>query len=185
MAARLKIGLQALTVAVVLGLLALLIWRVATDRGHSALKGPAPGFSLPRLDTSGKLRLASLRGKAVVLNFWASWCNPCKQEAPNLTAAHAKWRGKNVVFVGVDAQDFTGDARRFMRKYGVTYPVVHDGPGDIVGKYGVTGFPETFFVDPRGRIVRVPDRNGKLQDRILGPASEEALNQNIRRALAS
>ncbi len=78
--------------------------------------------------------------------------------------------------MGVDAQDFSGDARRFMRKYDVTYPVVRDGPGSIVGKYGVVGFPETFFVDRRGRIVG---------DHISGPASKETLDQNIRRALAS
>lgn len=172
---RLRTGLQALSVAVVVGLLAILAWRLATER-HSPVKGTAPDFTLPRLDRQGVLRLASLRGKAVVLNFWASWCVPCKEEAPELQAAYRRWSGQGVVFVGIDGQDFSGDARRFMKKYNVTYPVVRDGPGKVVNTYGVTGFPETFFVDRRGRIVG---------DHISGPASKEALDQNIRRALAS
>jgi cytochrome c biogenesis protein CcmG, thiol:disulfide interchange protein DsbE len=172
---RLRTGLQTLSVAVVVGLLAILAWRLATER-HSPVKGSAPDFTLPRLDRDGKLQLASLRGKAVVLNFWASWCVPCKQEAPDLQSAYRQWRGQDVVFVGIDGQDFSGDARRFMKKFGVTYPVVRDGPGNVVGKYGVTGFPETFFVDRKGRIVG---------DHISGPASKAALDQNIRRALAS
>src|SRR6266542_3684924 len=156
---RLKQGLQALTVGVVTGLLALLIWKVVHQGGGAASElargktPPAPRFVLSRLDTSGKLALASLRGKVVVLNFWASWCAPCKSEAPRLEAAWRRWRGHGVVVVGVDAQDFSGDARRFIRRYALTYPNVHDGPGNVLPKYGVTGFPETYFVARNGRLV--------------------------------
>jgi cytochrome c biogenesis protein CcmG/thiol:disulfide interchange protein DsbE len=97
--------------------------------------------------------LSSLRGKTVVLNFWASWCLPCKKEAPLLERAWQKWRARGVVVVGVDANDFASDGRRFMRRYKITYPVVHDGPGNWLDDYGLTGFPETFFVRPDGRIV--------------------------------
>ena len=182
MPARLKIGLQALSVAVVAGLLALLVWKVVHQGKGAAgelAEGktpPAPHFDLARIDTSGKLSLASLRGKVVVLNFWASWCAPCKSEAPRLEAAWKRYRSQGVVVVGVDAQDFTGDARRFIRKHGLTYPNVHDGPGNVLPKYGVTGFPETYFVDRRGRLVG---------ERVEGEISSERLVSGIKQALES
>jgi cytochrome c biogenesis protein CcmG/thiol:disulfide interchange protein DsbE len=175
-----KHALQALTVAVVLGLLALLIWKVVHQEKGVKLGGgrtpSAPQFALSRLDAPGKLKLASLRGKVVVLNFWASWCAPCKSEAPRLEAAWQRYRNRGVVVVGVDGQDFSGDARRFIRKHGITYPNVHDGPGDIGTKYGVTGFPETYFVDRRGRLVG---------DRVVGEVSADKLTAGIQRALES
>ncbi|HEY8843280.1 MAG TPA: TlpA disulfide reductase family protein, partial [Gaiellaceae bacterium] len=100
----------------------------------------------------GSLQLSSLRGKVVVLNFWASWCQPCKLEAPDLAASAKKWSGR-VVVLGVDVNDPSGDARGFMRKYGITYPIVHDNKNVTSPKYGLTGLPETFFLDRRGRIV--------------------------------
>ena len=153
MAARLKLGAQALAVALVAGLLALLIWKVAQGSQNEAKIGkPAPDFTLGRLDRPGSLQLSSLRGKVVVLNFWASWCQPCKLEAPDLAASAKKWSGR-VVVLGVDVNDPSGDARGFMRKYGITYPIVHDNKNVTSPKYGLTGLPETFFLDRRGRIV--------------------------------
>jgi cytochrome c biogenesis protein CcmG/thiol:disulfide interchange protein DsbE len=170
----LKLTAQALALGLVAALLALLGWRL-THSGHRLTKGPAPGFSLPRLDGDGSVQLASFRGKAVVLNFWASWCVPCKQEAPDLQAAWQRWRSRGVVFVGVDSQDFYGDARKFGKQFELTYPLVHDGSGQVKGAYGVTGFPETFFVDRRGRIV----------GNHVGPVSTESLDAQIRAALSS
>jgi cytochrome c biogenesis protein CcmG, thiol:disulfide interchange protein DsbE len=152
-AARLKLGAQALAVALVAGLLALLIWKVAQGSQNEAKIGKlAPDFTLGRLDRPGSLQLSSLRGKVVVLNFWASWCQPCKLEAPDLAASAKKWSGR-VVVLGVDVNDPSGDARGFMRKYGITYPIVHDNKNVTSPKYGLTGLPETFFLDRRGRIV--------------------------------
>jgi len=152
-AVRLKLGAQALAVALVAGLLALLIWKVAQGSQNKAKLGkPAPDFTLGRLDRPGSLQLSSLRGKVVVLNFWASWCQPCKLEAPDLAASAKKWSGR-VVVLGVDVNDPSGDARGFMRKYGITYPIVHDNKNVTSPKYGLTGLPETFFLDRRGRIV--------------------------------
>jgi cytochrome c biogenesis protein CcmG/thiol:disulfide interchange protein DsbE len=179
MTARLKLSAQALAVALVLGLLALLIWKVSHQNGGGVAskiahgkKATAPDFTLSRLDRPGKLQLSSLRGKAVVLNFWASWCYPCKKEAPALEAAAKKWQGRAIV-VGVDINDFSSDARRFMRRHGITYPVAHDNHNVTAPKYGYLALPETFFVDLRGRVV----------GHVPGQVSAEDLRQGIENAL--
>ena len=181
MSGRLRLGAQVAAVAVVVALLGLLGWKLAQGdsevtselaRGGSPV---APAFTLERLDTSGELTLASLRGKTVVLNFWASWCGPCRDEMPLLQAGSKRWEGKNVVFVGVDAKDDRGYARDFLERYGVTYPNVYDGKGSLIGRYGVTGYPETYFIDA----------DGKVRHRIAGPVEEASdLDAGIRRALA-
>jgi cytochrome c biogenesis protein CcmG/thiol:disulfide interchange protein DsbE len=159
-APRLKVGAQALAVGLVVALLALLVWKLVHDEGSgipSALargeQPPAPAFTLPRLDQEGTLSLADLRGQAVVINFWASWCAPCKEEAPVLEAAWREHRDDGLVVLGVDFNDLRSDALAFMREVGMTYPVVYDRDGELVAKYGATGVPETFFVDRRGRLV--------------------------------
>ncbi len=169
--------------AVVVALLGLLTWKVVKGDSNavtgSLASGKsivAPDFELPRLEGGGTLALASLKGKAVVLNFWASWCGPCKDETPLLQKAWTRWEGKDVVFVGIDVKDFRGDAQAFVKRFGVTYPNVYDGKGSTVGRYGVTGFPETFFVDRNGRVVY----------RIAGPVSDDQeLDGGIERALAA
>ena len=180
-AGRLRLAAQAAAVAVVVALLGLLAWKLTQGESQvteSLREGGtpvAPAFTLERLDGNGDLSLASLRGQAVVLNFWASWCGPCKEETPLLQAASERWQGKGVSFVGVDVKDFRGDARDFLARYGVTYPNVYDGKGSTVGRYGVTGFPETYFVDAQGRV----------RHRIAGPVEDaEEIDDGIARALA-
>jgi cytochrome c biogenesis protein CcmG, thiol:disulfide interchange protein DsbE len=175
--------LQAAALALVALLLALLAVRVVSGDRASALAGDvargkkptAPPFTLHRLDGRGRIDLASLRGKVVLLNFWASWCVPCKQEAAVLEAAWQRWRRRGVVFVGVDAQDFSSDAGRFVRHHHITYPTVRDAAGSTSTTYGVTGFPETWFIDPRGKLVvehvAGPIAGGRI-DRDLGLALE-------------
>ena len=179
---RVRVGAQAVAVAAVIGLLALLVWKVAFG-GYNAVTGSlaggdrpeAPVFELARLPDGGELSLDEFRGKAVVLNFWASWCGPCKEETPLLERTWKRYRGEDVVFVGVNVKDFRGDAVAFLREYGVTYPNVYDGKGWTVGRYGVTGFPETYFLDAQGRVVF----------RVAGPVEAEDLDAGIARARAS
>jgi cytochrome c biogenesis protein CcmG/thiol:disulfide interchange protein DsbE len=178
---RLRLGAQVAAVAVVAALLGLLGWKLA--QGESEVTSElsrggtpqAPSFSLERLDGKGTLAIDSLRGKIVVLNFWASWCGPCRDEMPLLQQGAQRWRGKNVVFVGVDAKDVRSDARKFLARYGVTYPNVYDGKGSTIGRYGVTGYPETYFIDPKGRV----------RYRIAGPVRDASdIDDGIERALA-
>lgn len=181
MTGRFRFAAQAVTLATVVGLLGLLVWKVVRterselpaqlERGEAV---SAPDFSLPRLDREGELSLASLRGKAVVVNFWASWCGPCREEAPLLEEAWRRYRSRGLVVVGVDYDDFAGDARAFARRHGMTYPLVQDRKKETVNRYGVTGVPETFFVDRRGRLV------GR---RVSGAVEEDELVEGIELAL--
>lgn len=114
---------------------------------------PAPEFRLPRFD-GGNLALSDLRGKYVVLNFWASWCIPCKDEAPLLERAWGEYRDRGLVVVGVNIQDLEPEARKFIAATRATYPNVRDRDGRVHQAYGTTGVPETFFINPEGRIVR-------------------------------
>ncbi len=173
--------LQAAAVGLVFALVGLLTFQVLRKEEERGLiadvragKTPnAPPLELPLLDGDRTVSLASYRGKAVVLNFWASWCEPCKEEAPMLQEAWERHRGNGVVVLGVNAQDFTRDARRFAERYGLTYPILHDGPGSSLGRYGATAFPETWWVG----------RNGKLVAYVQGQFSGEELERNIERAL--
>jgi len=112
----------------------------------------APEFRLPRLD-GGTLALSDLRGRYVVVNFWASWCIPCKEEAPLLERAWTTYRDRGLVVVGVNIQDLEPEARRFIARTGATYLQVRDGDGRVSRAYGITGVPETFFLTRDGRIL--------------------------------
>jgi len=173
---------QGAAVAVVLALLGVLIWDVAHQSGGKVArevdKGEvvkAPLFTRSRVDTSGHLSLASLRGKVVVLNFWQSYCAPCTREARTLAEGARRWSGKDVVFLGVDEQDLRTPALKFIHRFGITYPIVADNLS-LTGHYGVTGYPETFFIDRRGRVV---------PPHIIGPASRSKLDEGIRKALGT
>ena len=121
---------------------------------------PAPDITLPVLVTGPGLppvgqqaSLADLKGKVVLLNLWASWCGPCKDEAPVLERIWTQYRDKGVVVLGIDIQDLTSDALAFVKEYGLTYPSLRDGSDDSKTALEATGVPETFLIDRQGRVA--------------------------------
>ena len=117
-------------------------------------RGDLPGHSrLAAALADGRLSLRELRGSPVVLNFWASWCVPCREEAPDLQRQWRATRDAGVVVLGLDMQDVTDDARDFIREFDLDYPMVREGGNDTAQHYGTTGLPETFFISPAGRVV--------------------------------
>jgi cytochrome c biogenesis protein CcmG, thiol:disulfide interchange protein DsbE len=170
----LKLTGQAAALAVVAALLVLLVWKLTHQRRVPKLGTQAPVFILHSLDGKGTLDLASLRGKTVVLNFWASWCVPCKSEAATLERSYLRYKSQDVVFVGVDYHDVTGDARLFVRAHGLTFPMVEDGSGNVTeNKYGITQVPETYVVD----------RDGRLALHIPGPINAPGFASEFQRGL--
>jgi len=133
---------------------------------------PAPDFTLPVLNGNGaKLHLADLKGKVVMVNFWASWCGPCQQEAPTLQRVWAKGQSKGVVLLGVDGVESESDALKFVYQHGISYQNVRDTiDGATAISYGATANPETFFINQNGIVVA----------RWLGPIDE----QNVQAELA-
>jgi cytochrome c biogenesis protein CcmG, thiol:disulfide interchange protein DsbE len=191
---RLRLLLQASAVAVVALLLVLLVQRTLEKGAGAHLVSDvkagtrpfAPEFELaviwPRAETwPTELRRAladervsprELRGYPVVMNFWASWCAPCKSEAPRLNASAKAYAGR-VVFLGVDVQDFESDALRFLERYETNYVSVRDGGDSTYGAYGLTGLPETYFLDREGRVIA----------HSLGEISEAELEAGIAAAI--
>jgi cytochrome c biogenesis protein CcmG/thiol:disulfide interchange protein DsbE len=112
----------------------------------------APSFSAPLLSGAGSSSLTDHRGRPLVLNFWASWCEPCKQEAPLLDEAHDAYKGR-ISFLGVDVRDARSDARAFVLEHGIGYPSVRDETRAIYRAYGLTGQPETFLIDSDGIVI--------------------------------
>jgi cytochrome c biogenesis protein CcmG, thiol:disulfide interchange protein DsbE len=139
--------------ALVLGLLGLLVWKIASDDAPVAQVGkPVPRFDLPTLSGDERVAVSDHVGKPMVINFWATWCVPCRSEAPLLERS-AKQYDDRVVFIGVDVRDFIGDAKDFVAEHDLTYLIAYDGPAKLWEPWGITGLPETFFVNRDGTIV--------------------------------
>ena len=147
--------------ALALALVALLGYGLAANEpdrriDESLARGelePAPELELPRLDGSGEESLADYRGRVVVLNYWASWCDPCRRESPLLQRFHERIEPRGGTVLGVDVRDVTTDADAFIAEYGLDYPQLRDGEGDTMDEFGIVGLPETFVIDRRGRIA--------------------------------
>ena len=150
MAGPLKLGAQALAVMGVGILASLLGWNLTHQTPPPKVGAPAPAFSLHRLTGDGDLSLRSFRGKTVVLNFFASWCGPCRREAVLLSRAAKQQRGR-VVFLAAAVHDYIPDAKRFLRAQRLPFAAV-TAPATLVRSFGLIGLPETFFLDARGRV---------------------------------
>jgi cytochrome c biogenesis protein CcmG/thiol:disulfide interchange protein DsbE len=143
-------------VGVVVALVALLAYGLASNDPDQDVAGKqAPELELPRLSGEGVGSLEDYRGQVVVLNFWASWCEPCRDESPLLQRWHERMEPRRGTVLGVDVQDLTGDARDFIAEYELTYPMLRDGEGESRERFAILGFPETFVIDRRGRIAAV------------------------------
>jgi cytochrome c biogenesis protein CcmG, thiol:disulfide interchange protein DsbE len=134
----------------------------ALASGHRAA---APSLTLPRLGGGGSESLADRRGEVVILNYWASWCDPCRDESPLLERWHKRIVSRDGTVLGVDTLDLTSDAQSFVRRYQLTYPMLRDGDGGTQSRFGVVGYPETIVLDRRGRIAAV--QRGPVDDEFL------------------
>ncbi len=143
----------------------------------------APNFALPVLAAGGgvgpegsTVSLSSLRGRPVLVNLWASWCPPCREEAPILERIWQRNRSRGVVVLGIDSRDGSADARAFIAKYKLTYPSLRDGAGDIQDKFQTAQLPESFLIDANGKVRLV--YRGQLT-----AASENEINGFLQRGL--
>ena len=172
-----RVRRPALGIAVVLigvgALIGLLVYGVkATGRGQTlddaiahGRRPVAPAVSLPRLEGGARAALADYRGTVVVLNYWASWCTPCRQESPLLERWQRRLAKRGGTVVGIDSLDVTADARAFVREFGLTYPMLRDRDGETQRRFGISGYPETLIVDRDGRIAAL--QRGPVDDAFL------------------
>ena len=149
----------AIAALVIVGFLGLLIWGMLNKEPITGLSGitmvnrPAPDFTLTTFEGTA-ISLEDLRGKPVVINFWASWCPPCRIEAPLIERTWREYKNRGLIFLGVNIQDRKEDALNYIREFDITYPNGPDPTGEISIDYGVSGLPVTFFVSSKGEIVR-------------------------------
>jgi cytochrome c biogenesis protein CcmG/thiol:disulfide interchange protein DsbE len=141
---------------------------VAKNKSRPDIGDPAPDTTMQRLGTSDDATLADYEGKWLLVNLWASWCEPCRTEAPAIERFSRRHRD-DLTVVGVDTEDATPDAQAFAREFGLTYDLLHDGEGSMKAAWGATGLPETMLIDPAGNLAL----------RSIGPVDEAYLEQNV------
>ena len=166
-----------LVVAGVAGLIALLAYGVASESPDTEVAGErAPEISLPPLEGGEEKALAEFRGQVVVLNYWASWCEPCRRESPLLERWHRRISKRNATVLGIDVLDVTSDAQEFIDRYDLSYPQLRDKDGSTLEDFGVTGYPETFVIDRKGRIAAA--QKGEVDEEFLRDNVPPLLREN-------
>ncbi len=176
----LKILAVAIIMLIFIGFLGLFVWGMLNKEPITGLSGitlvnrPAPDFTLTAFNGT-TISLEGQRGKPMVINFWASWCPPCRLEAPLLERTWRAYKNRGVIFIGVDLQDREEDALNYIRKFDITYPNGPDPTGEISIDYGVAGLPVTFFISIKGKIVR--RWVGAIEKRELISSIEEIINE--------
>jgi cytochrome c biogenesis protein CcmG, thiol:disulfide interchange protein DsbE len=169
----------------VLALVALLAFGLTSKGGSAIAVGEqAPDGSLERLPADGEGRISDYRGNWTLVNFWASWCEPCRGEAPVLQRFWEEHRAAGTMVVGVDLDDTTDDAQRFIDEFGLTYPQLRSPDGSRWrDDYGMTGFPESFLLDPEGRLAVI--RRGPIDERVITEQIEPVIEGRLAPARGS
>jgi cytochrome c biogenesis protein CcmG, thiol:disulfide interchange protein DsbE len=189
--ARPLLAVAALSLFVALLAYGLIVAAPSTTISQSLAEGeapPAPSFDLEVLDAGGlpqpleqsvgtaigdgQLALSELEGTPVMLNFWASWCTPCREEAPTLQRGWERFGPDGVLLLGLNMQDARDDARGFIDEFGFTFPTIRDPSNDVARSYGAAGIPETYFISARGLVVA----------HMIGVMSEDQLKAGVRAA---
>jgi cytochrome c biogenesis protein CcmG, thiol:disulfide interchange protein DsbE len=159
-----------IAVLIAVAVVGLLVYGLVS-KGNSriAVGEKAPSPELVKLTGTGEGSLKEYRGKWVLVNFWASWCEPCRDEAPALSKFQAEHGGAHFTVVGIDTEDISDDGVKFAKEFELTYPLLHDGDGDNGEEFGTTGVPENYLLEP----------NGKLAWYNAGPVDPKMLEEHV------
>ncbi|MGN6217616.1 MAG: TlpA family protein disulfide reductase [Solirubrobacterales bacterium] len=161
---------SSIAVLAVLAVVGLLVFGLVSKGSSGVGVGdPAPSSPLPKLEGGGSGSLAEYKGRWVLVNIWASWCGPCKQEAPTLERFQHQHGGPGFTVLGIDSRDLSQDGRAFVRRYGLSYPQLRDGDGGAAHEYGTTGVPENFLINPAGKVKLL----------VRGPVTGEYLREAV------